>query len=358
MNILQIFSKTFGSSGSRQTIQLSKELQKRGHNVTLIVPPDSSWENTIQKNGVNVIYYNLKGIKPIFKIRSILKKSQIDIVHVHRGRACNYAWLASLGLSNCSIVASVSKNIGSRFKFLHSIKKVMTESERKKNDLCNLGVPEEKIEVIYFGTNLEKFNPNISGAEIRKEFDIQENSPLIGMVGHFKEAKGHQYFVSAADIILKQIPEARFILVGSGKIHLKKIEKMVSSLNLEDKIILTGYRDDVPECMAAMDIYVDSSIDGVGLSGTLCEAIAMRKPVVLTSLPGNNEIITDEETGIFVPPKSSEAIAAAVLKLIRDKELSDKLAAKGRNLAEKKFSEESRVNQIEKLYQSLVNGKI
>ena len=148
-------------------------------------------------------------------------------------------------------------------------------------------------------------------------------------------------------------PDARLLLVGARPEKRPPLEARVASLGLGPSVTIWGYRDDIPEVLAASDVCVDASPVGLGITGTLRESLAMGTPVVASDAMGNPELVLHERTGLLVPPRDPAALAAAVLRLLADPAWGEALARAGRARVEERFSTEAKIRRLEALYRRL-----
>jgi glycosyltransferase involved in cell wall biosynthesis len=213
------------------------------------------------------------------------------------------------------------------------------------------GVPADKVLVIPYGVNLEKFNLNTKN-EIRKEFGLNAKDCVIGVVGRLHPQKGHVYLIDAAVQIVKEFPDTKFVFAGDGDLR-HELEERIKARQLEKHFLFVGYRMDIANVMSSFDIFVLPSLYE-GLPNVVLEAMASGKPVVATSVDGTVEAVVDGETGYLVQPTDVEALQKALLRLLGDRELARKMGKKGRERVEQIFSLEKQVRSFEELYQSYV----
>src|SRR5262249_33512661 len=141
-------------------------------------------------------------------------------------------------------------------------------------------------------------------------------------------SKGHAYFLEAARLVLRERPDARFLIVGDG-IGFDDVRRRVKEMDLESHVIMTGFRRDVPEVMAALDVLVLPSIKSEALSQVIPQAPAGGPPGVGSTVGGTPGVVRDGETGRLVPPADAPALAAAILDLVRDPAGARALARRG-----------------------------
>jgi glycosyltransferase involved in cell wall biosynthesis len=215
--------------------------------------------------------------------------------------------------------------------------------------------PPEKITTIHHGLDLEFFkNLKVDTAALRREFNILLNAALIGVVANFYKTKGLKFLIDAAALVVKKIPEAHFIILGEGKLR-PKLERQIQKFNLQNKIILTGFRHDAIEIMAAVDVFVLSSLKE-GLPFALLEAGALGKPIVATRVGGVPEIIDHGKNGLLVPPSDANALAAAIFSLLQDKKTAEQLGLSLQEKIFKNFDLKTTLEKTTEVYSDLANG--
>ena len=320
----------------------------------------------IEKEGVKVHLVGMHSrfdLITIFRIAKLLKKEKIDVLNTHLFPANTYGRLAGI-LARTPIIISTEHNVDEWKNFIHKsidyflsffTDKIITVSEAVRNFyIREEKIPFSKYVTIYNGLDLERVNFKIDSSKVRQEFGIGD-VPTAGMFCRLIPQKSPEYFLIAAKEVLKEIPDAKFMLVGSGSLFLSLQEK-VKELSLEKNFILTGFRSDVLSIMSAVDVVVFSSLRE-GFSIALLEAMACEKPVVATSVGGNPEVIVDGETGFMVPPKNPDALAKRIIWIFQNLEKAEEIGKLGRKRLEEKFTIEKTVESLEKLYVNVTSLK-
>jgi glycosyltransferase involved in cell wall biosynthesis len=177
---------------------------------------------------------------------------------------------------------------------------------------------------------------------------------VVGKVARLFRLKGHEYLFEAAPRIVAAVPNVRFLLVGDG-IYRERFERRAERMGLRDRFEFAGLvrPEEIPAYIARMDVLVHLSLRE-GLPRTLPQALACGRPVVAFDVDGAREVCIDGETGFLVRAGDSAGLAAAVIRLLRDRELATRLGNRGRKLVQEEFSEELMVRRIEQLYRRLV----
>jgi glycosyltransferase involved in cell wall biosynthesis len=180
------------------------------------------------------------------------------------------------------------------------------------------------------------------------------SSPLVVVFSRLNQMKGIQYFLDAAIILARRFPHVRFLVVGDGESR-KELEEYAGRLGLAQRTVFTGFRSDVPELLSEAAVSVLPSLSE-GLSNSLLESMASGVPVVATRVGGNPEVIEHEVTGLLVPLLDSAALAAAIGRVLEDKDLAARFAHAGIRRVAELFSMERSVRETEHLYQRLVQA--
>ncbi|MBW2661428.1 MAG: glycosyltransferase family 4 protein [Deltaproteobacteria bacterium] len=214
-------------------------------------------------------------------------------------------------------------------------------------------VTEEKLEVVYNGIDIEKFNARTTKGLVRRELGIHDKDCVLTSVGRICEQKGFEDLVECAGSVCRERMDVKFLLAGGTdddeKSRLEYLKSRVSALNLEQKFFFLGRREDVPNILADTDIYVSSSLyEGHPL--VILEAMAAAKPVVATRCIGSDEVVMDGDTGYLAKVNRPEELADRILQLIDDKQTCIKMGLNGRERLTNSFGLDSCVNQLELIY--------
>jgi len=191
--------------------------------------------------------------------------------------------------------------------------------------------------------------------KVRKEFSIEESLLLFGIIGRLTPPKDHDTFLQAAAIIKQEAPDARFLIVGDGPLR-EKLEDRARELALLPNLQFTGFRDDIPEIMSALDILVFSS-QWEGLPVTLLEGLAASRTVVATDVGGIPAVVQDGKEALLVPPINPDALARACLQLASDTELRLSLGQAGLTRVTSAYSISSMIDRTVSLYKTLLTKK-
>ena len=318
-----------------------------------------------------VAYHSLDvmGSRKIFsarkKVVELVQSEKIDILHTHlfySGLAAAFA-KRQLGSTTFAMMrhhTGVVRMLGSAFHvradkwMAERAGRVLTVSEAARQYMLDVdGIRRDDIEVVYLGFDFEQMTPNAEKrAATRADFGFTDDDLVIGYVANFASGKGHVQLINAFDEVKRQIPNAKLILAGRGK--LKEVEDTVGRLGLGRRIVFAGWQDDVSLVYNAMDIFVQPSLSEA-FSQVLIEAMGCRLPVIATKVGGAAEVIENEVNGILIEPDDPQAIAREVIRLAEDKKLRSAIAERGMNSVRERFSAETMVERHLELYERWID---
>jgi len=234
-------------------------------------------------------------------------------------------------------------------------RKITVDAECLKEIWVEMGIPENKIEVIPFGVDINLFNPDVDGRSSRKALGIKEDSiTIISTRPFYNDHYNVECLVEAIPIILKKHKNVRFIIKGVGpqEGYLKALAKKLHVYEYVRFVGLMPYRE-IAQYLAASNIYVSTSIfDSTSVS--LLEAMACGLPPVTADIPGNREWIKNEVNGLLYPPKDHRALAEKITRLIEDENLRKQFGEKCHWIIEERATWEKCVSKMESIYLSLL----
>jgi glycosyltransferase involved in cell wall biosynthesis len=217
--------------------------------------------------------------------------------------------------------------------------------ERKIADERRTGAP---VKLIYNGVDLERYDHQEPCCTLRDEFGMEPGSSIVGVVARLEPEKGHQTLIEAWPHVLREVPDAYLLIVGEGS-RRDFLEQWAAAHKVAHRVVFTGRRDDIPAVTAALDVAVlPSWREAQGLS--VLEAMALSRPVVASDVGGIPEMIQDGVTGLLVPQDNPVALAAAIVRLLKDHGFADTLARAAHDLVHDRFCIELMVKAIEQIY--------
>jgi glycosyltransferase involved in cell wall biosynthesis len=300
-------------------------------------------------------------LKACYHIRSLIKKNQYDLIHAHTSHGHTLVYLASLKMSVPILVTrridfSIFRHSRlklSLIKYRYMADYYIAISYKIKNVLVRDGIPEESIHVVHSGIDPQRF-ATTSHSKLSSEFALKSNERAVINVAHLAECKGQKFLIQAIPLVLKHIPNVRFFIVGGGGLQ-DQLQALSVELGVEDKVIFTGFRQDVEAFYHLADLFVMSSVHE-GLGTAILDAAALGIPVVATEAGGIPEIIEDGVTGRLVPPADHEQLAAAIVDALIDPGSSHRMAAQGQEKIRSEFTTEAMVAGNMAVYQKILNN--
>ncbi len=227
----------------------------------------------------------------------------------------------------------------------------------RDNFIANHPIAPERVSVIHPGTDLSRFATDpVVRSRLRAEYQVATDDVLIGIVGRLCFAKGYREFLAVAGRLAAEYPPTRFVLVGGTSRgendEAGAIIAQAAALGLGDRLFFTGYRDDVPDLLGAMDLFLfPTHAEAFGM--VIVEAMAAGVPVISADADGVLDIVVDEVTGLRVDPRDVAALSEATAALVRDPERRRLMGQAGRRRVLAEFSEARMYDRLESLYERL-----
>ena len=355
-------------------LQIASRLNKDEFEPVFICAPQNPIKMNLNKLKIRLIPFNFRPqhkISNIYKLYKILKTEKPQIVHTQGSRVdfygCIASWAANIKIIITTVAAPIEKfDVNKLKKKIYSLlykipekitNKIIVVSDSLKDILLkNHKINPKKICLIRNGIDTQEYYySELSSQKIRDEFHCNDKTVLIGTIGRLVYAKGISYYVKSAKKVLQNVKNIKFIIVGEGEKKVE-IEKLIMDLKVKENVILTGFRNDIKEIISALDIFVLSSVTE-GMPMIILEAMAMGKAMVLTRIPGIEEIAKHLEDAVCVPACDPDALAEGMLLLISNQKLASQLGVAARKSAEIKYNVSKDIAEHEKLYFNL-NKKI
>ena len=217
-------------------------------------------------------------------------------------------------------------------------------------------LPPDRIRVVLNGAPLEEFRlPPAERIQVeRARLGLRRGEPVVGTVGRLDAQKGITYFLRAAALVLRHRPDVRFVIAGDGHL-LAQHQEEARALGIADRTVIAGFCEDVPLVQSVLDVQVFASLwEGTPL--TVFEAMAMRRPIVSTTVDGLGEVLRHGENALLVPPRDAEGLATSVLELLERPALAAGLAAQA-GTDSRRFDVRRTVEELQELYEELVDGR-
>ena len=309
------------------------------------------------------------------KLLMIIRKYDIDIVNSHWAIPAGFCAVLTKPIHKKPILltlygADVFPIKYGKFRYLKTfIAYSINKSDKVvgiSDTTCEVGKEisgREDIEILPYGIDTERFNPNINGNEIREKYDLKDYFMILSS-GRMVERKGFRYLIEALPDVLEKCSNTKLIISGDGP-ERENLENLVATLGLSENVIFPGFipEGDFPKYMAACDVFVlpaivDRTGDTEGLGLVLVEAMASGRPVIGSNVGGIPYIIREaEKCGFLVEPKNVSELSEKIIILLKDESLREKFGVNGRKVVEERFSWDKIAERyLEELYRCVIKG--
>ncbi|HEY3396547.1 MAG TPA: glycosyltransferase family 4 protein [Armatimonadota bacterium] len=299
---------------------------------------------------------------PVYRVLRGLRRHRAELVHTNTLKAHLFGGLAAR-LAHLPLIWHVRDLLDEREGLpllRHAASafqpRIIAISEAVAAQFEGLRV---QVDVIPNGIPLESFTPGAPSAELRAHCNLSSAQEVIACVGRLTPWKGHRTLLRAFATVAAQRPQARLLVVGEVAFWADEYEQelhdLAQRLQLNGQVCWAGFRADVPEVLRSCDLLVLPSRNEP-FGRVLIEAMAVGKAVVATNSGGAPEIVLPEETGLLVPPNDVAALAAALLRLLEDRPLRERLAAAGQARAREFFDVRRVVAQVQSVYQEMLGS--
>jgi len=384
IKVLRIIARLNIGGPAIHTILLSHELDRIGYKTILVKGTEG------QTEGDMMYLAESRGVKPVviselgreigikndliafYKLYKLIRQEKPDIVHTHTAKAGTLgriaAWLAGVPIILHTFHGHVLTGYFGKLKswvFVYIEKilaristRIITLSNELKKELIEMGIGrEEKFEVIPLGLELKPFFDSEKYRRMfKKEMGLSDDAVLIGIIGRLVPIKGHKYFLDAAKIISSQFTvhssQLKFVIVGDGELR-EELEDYTKKLGIANDIIFTGFRQDLPKIYCDLDIVALTSLNE-GTPVSVIEAMAAGKPVVATNVGGVSSIVKNNINGFLVNPQDVQALSDAIMKLLKDSDLRQKMGREGQGSVFPHYDISQLVKRVDSLYSSLM----
>lgn len=320
----------------------------------------------------------LSNLMSVVQLFQLMRREQYDLVHVHTSIAAvvgriaaklagiprivytahGYPFHEQLSPAKYWLYFSIEKGCASLTDLL------LTQSYEDWVNSSRLGLcPADKVRHLNNGIDSQRFSQQRLDPErqqqLRQSLGILPNDdPIIGTIGRLTREKGFAYLIEAFAQLVSQFPRVRLLIVGSElktdpePFEAELLDRAVE-LGIRDRIIFTGFRDDVPDLLGLVDIFTLPTYFGEGLPRSILEAMAMGLPVVTTDIRGCREAVIPNQNGFIVPPRDSEQLAQALATLVADSAMRQRFGQASRDRIEAEYDEDFVFQRLVDAYRSL-----
>ena len=372
-NILYLHETSKISGAENSLLNLVRGLDKSTFKPFFVLPEEGPLAAELRGIGIDVNIVGMPQVRRLIgvvsaakRLRRLVEDKRIGLIHSNSIRTHFYAWMAGRGKGipvvwhQRNLITKEVVDPDRLFSFLPD--KIVCNSEAIASRFLSKDRLPPKVEVVHNGVDTRMFSPSADGKAVRQEFGIKDDEIVVGIASRFHRLKGHETFFEAAKILLRDMPQRKLkFLVAGGAVfdadmrRELEVKIMANDGQLKGRVIFTGFRGEMPQVYAAMDIFVLAS--GSEACGRVAiEAMASGKPVVGTNTGGTPELVEDGMTGLLFPPGDANALANALKTLIDDGAKRQAMGVAGRKRAEEMFSIEANVGKIQHIYRQLLEG--
>ena len=368
MKIFQILEfNQFNTGSVHQMFQAASGLRERGHEVTIVSRPDAvlaarAAEKDVRFHGLP--FRHQFDLDTIRRLRRLIRDERPDVIHVHKGIAHALAmaatWRLRVGAFVVNRGVSFPLDRWNRGKYRSSrVDRVVTVCRQIKDVIvASGGLPEEKVQVVYAGTDVTHFDPAKWDARaFRREKGVSDDAFVVAQVG-VRDWKGWKELIDSVSDIAPRHPHVHLLLIGCrGDAEKNEVMSYAHEAGVAGRVTAIEYRTDMPNVFASCDLVVDASWAGTGITGTVREAMAMAKPVIATNAGGNGELVSAARLGWLIPMKERTALTDALLEVISDSGHAAEVGRAAREHVMRGFSKELRITRLEGLYAEILRQR-
>ncbi len=336
----------------------SRWLLDHGWDVLLACQPDSrllAEARALDIPAVGVRMGSAVDTRAVMAMRRLIVARHVDLVHTHSSID---SWLGALAAKSRGLPVMRSRHVSIPIRkalVYRLADRIITSGEAIKTVLSQAGIPSHRIVSIPAGVDTRRFHPGVSGETVRHELGL--SGPAVGLVANMRGSKGHRFFLEAARSVLPHRPDVRFVIVGEG-VAFDDVRRQVGAMGLERAVVMTGFRRDIPEVIAALDVLTLPSIRSEGVSQVILQAMAMGIPVVASTVGGSPEVIDHGHTGLLVPPQDPQALAEAILHVLQDPAHAKAMLQAGQQKVRTLYALDVSMERTTQLYDELLRFQV
>jgi glycosyltransferase involved in cell wall biosynthesis len=350
--------------GQAQALMTVLGLRELEHRAVLVAHPEGVLRQRASE-GHDLIPLAPRGeldLSAAWKLSRLLLNLEPDLIHAHDSHAVAMAGsaLSMAGLSSTMPLVMarrvdfhIRKNAFSRWKY-NQVDCFLCASDAIRKMLITDGVPAERTAVVHDGVDLVRLAA-VPPANVRAAFWLPHDAPVVANVAALVPHKGQRHLVEAARLVVRRVPDARFVIFGEGELR-ESLETQIRTHALEKHVLLAGFRADVLSLCKTIDLFAMSSITE-GLGSAVLDAMACRKAVVGTEAGGIPEAVVHGETGLLVPPRDDGALAEAIVSLLKDAGRREAFGEAGYRRVDQQFSASKMVRGVLGVYERVLRGK-
>lgn len=361
IRVVEVLATGTNGGAQEHLFGLVSRLDPTRYDVSIVSLSPGSAVRKMQRAGFDVLVIDEHDDAiAVGALAAYLAEARPDVIHNHMHRAELVGTRAAIALGEVGyrrpyVVATVhSSRIRSEEdrqmlrELTSHVDQLIAVSSMIERKLVEEGRTAAPVRRIYNGIDLSRYDEQEACCTLPEEYGMEPGSEIVGVVARLEPEKGHPTLLEAWPLVLRAVPDAYLLIVGEGS-RREALEAQARDLRIAHRVVFTGRRDDVPAVTAALDVAVLPSYrEAQGLS--ILEAMALSRPVVASNVGGIPEMITDGVTGLLVPPHDADALAAGIVRLLRDHPYADTLGRAGHDMVHDRFCIQLMVKAVELIY--------
>ncbi len=362
LKVLHLSSEKNWRGGEQQIAYLVDSLNKMGIENMVVCEGKSRFEDICKANHWTYFpsgFSSALNLSTASLVAALCRIHNIDILHLHTSKSHTVGVLSTYFGHKARLILSrrvdnpVGKNFLSRWKYNHNrIRRIITVSEKIRSVMSPVLKEPGKCITVHDGIDRKRFDLIDDKNKLRKLFPVSGEDHLIGNTSALAGHKDYFTFIDTCEYVIRAGLKAKFFIIGDGPEE-KKIRSYIQMKRLESYIIMTGFRNDVPQLLKSLDIFLMTS-KTEGLGSSILDAFASRIPVVATRAGGIPEIVHDGETGFLADPGDAELLGKHILNLISHPELGEQLVENAYNYLLANFTKEIMAKKVLDIYQEIL----
>lgn len=346
--------------GQSQVMYTVMGLRARRQRAALVAHPEGELYRRMSE-GTDLIPLaprNEIDLTAAWRLSRVIKQLRPDVIHAHDPHAVAMAATALSIVSPSpapALVASrriefrIAHNSFSKWKY-GRVDCFVAISEAVRERLIADGIPRAKTTVVHEGVDVDRI-VHLPAANVHAAFYLPTHAPIVGNIGALVPQKGQHHLIDAAAVVVRAVPDARFVICGDGELR-QPLEEHIKRRHLERHVFLAGFRVDALELLKGFDLFALSSLHE-GMCTSLVDAMAASKAAVATRVGGVPEVMADGETGFLVPPRDHDAMAERIIALLKDDALRGRMGRAALRRARDRFTVERMVDGTMATYERL-----
>jgi glycosyltransferase involved in cell wall biosynthesis len=314
----------------------------------------------VARKAVNMV----RLVRKIARHVSFLRTNKVDLLHLNNSISRHHDWMVAALLTRvpCVVHERGLPEYGASDRFFaRRLSLIIPVSRAIARAMVDQGVSPDNLRVMYDGLNPAKLKPATSADTLRAEWNVRPEQPIVGIVGNIREWKGQETVVRALIEVVKAQPDVVCFFVGAttplDQPYMDRLTEMIAKANIQPNVRFTGYQKDVPSIVHMMRFVIHASVAPEPFGMVVLEAMAQRRPVVVSRAGGVVEMVVEGETGYTFPPGDARELAARMIQLLENPRQAEKMGERGYERLVADFSLQSYMSDIHGAYRSILSGR-